>query len=139
MPRQTASRIPNRWMDEFLANYLATAYTSEQPTNPQLEKSREIVSVGFLKGPQAQAHDPRGLRAVVHGAGFQNYGRDQGEFTRRAEEVYKTKKLYFLKEVKVAFPPHEKRPVPVDVSLERLEKISPGFLEWARQLAGGAR
>ena len=61
------------------------------------------------------------------------------DLTRRAEEVYKTKKLDFLKEVKAAFPAHEKRPVPVDVSLERLEKISPGFLEWARQLAGGAR
>ena len=73
------------------------------------------------------------------GVGFQNYGWYQGEFTRRAEEVYKTKKLDFLKEVKAAFPQHEKRRETVDVSLERLKQISPGFLEWARQLAGGAR
>ena len=131
--------IPNRWMDEFLANYLATAYTSEQPTNPQLEKSREIVSVGFLKGPRPKHTTLEDFERLYMGVGFQNYGWYQGEFTRRAEEVYKTKKLDFLKEVKAAFPPHEKRPVPVDVSLERLEKISPGFLEWARQLAGGAR
>ena len=133
--------IPNRWMDEFLANYLATAYMSEQPTSPCSSRSLVKLHRWIPQGPRPKHTTLEDFERLYMGVGFQNYGWYQGEFTRRAEEVSKTKKLDFLKEVKAAFPPHEKRPVPVDVSLERLEKIdqSGKFLEWARQLAGGAR
>lgn len=131
--------IPNRWVNEFLANYMSIAYTAEQPANPQLEKFRDIVSAGFLDGPRPKHTTLDDFERLYASVGFQNYGWYQTQFTRRAKEVYKTKKLDFLKEVKVAFPPDERRPIPVDVTLERLEKISPGFLDWARQLARGAQ
>ena len=71
--------------------------------------------------------------------GLQNYAWYQTQFLRRAAQVYPTKKLSFLDEVRTAFPRDEKRPVPVDVSLERLEKVSPGFLDWAKEFGGVAR
>jgi hypothetical protein len=131
--------MPNRWVNELLANYLSIAYTSEQAANPQLEKLGEILSSGFIRGPRPTHTTLEDFERLYLGVGARNFGWYQMQITRRADEVYKTKKLAFLKEVKAAFPPYEKRPVPVDVSLERLEKIAPGFLDWARQLAGGAR
>jgi hypothetical protein len=128
--------IPNRWVNELLANYLSIAYASEQPANPRLEQFRSVMSAGLLKASKPKHTTLEDFERVYMGVGFQNYGWYQSQITRRAEEVYKTKKLDFMKEVKAAFPPYEKRPVPVDVSLERLETISPGFLDWARQLGG---
>jgi hypothetical protein len=130
---------PNRWVDELLANYLATAYTSEQPAAPQFENFLGMLSAGSIKGPRPKHTTLDDFERLYSGVGFDNYGWYQWQIIRRGEEVYKTKKLDFLKEVKAAFPPSEKRPIAVDVSLERLEKIAPGFVDWARELAGGSR
>jgi hypothetical protein len=131
--------MPNRWVNELLANYLAIAYASEHPAEPKLENFRRMASGGFGRGSRPKHTTLEDFESLYMGVGFENYGWYQGQITRRAEDVYKMKKLDFLNEVKALFPSNEKRPIPVDVSLERLEKIAPGFLDWARELAGGAR
>jgi hypothetical protein len=130
---------PNRWVNELLANYLSTVYTSEQPRAPQFEKFRGMLAAGSMNGPRPKHTTLEDFERLYMGVGFDNYGWYQIRITRRAEEVYKSKKLDFLKDVKAAFPPDEKRPIGVDDSLERLEKIAPGFQDWARELAGGTR
>jgi hypothetical protein len=132
-------RIPNHWVDEFLANYLARAYTSEHPGSPQFEKFREIVSAAVVNGPRPKYTSLEDFERLYIGVGFQNYAWYQRQLTQRAEEVYEVKGLDLVKEVKAAFAGAEKPPASVEVSLEVLEKISPGFIDWARQLSTGAR
>jgi hypothetical protein len=130
---------PNQWVNELLANYLSTAYTAEQPAAPQFEKFLGMLSAASIKGPRPRHTTLEDFERLYSGVGFDNYAWYQQQITRRAKDVYKTKKLDFLKEVKAAFPSNETRPLGVEVSLERLERIAPGFLDWARELAGGAR
>jgi hypothetical protein len=129
--------VPNRWVNEFLANYLATAYESENPPDPQLRKFREIMGQASDRLPRPAHTSLEDFERLYTGMDFQNYVWYQRQLTRRAEEVYEAEGLDFLTQVKAAFPPGEPRPVPVQVSLERMESIVPGFLEWARQLAHG--
>ena len=130
---------PNQWVNELLANYLSTAYTAEHPAAPQFEKFFGMLSAASIKGPRPKHTTLEDFERLYSGVGFDNYAWYQQQITRRAKDVYQTKKLDFLKEVKAAFPSNETRPLGVEVSLERLERIAPGFLDWARELAGGAR
>src|SRR5262249_17975741 len=99
--------IPNRWVNEFLANYLARAYTSEHPGTPRFEKFREVVSDAIVKGPRPKYTSLEEFERLYAGVGFQNYGWYQLQLMRRADEVYTTKGIDFLKEVKAAFPASE--------------------------------
>jgi hypothetical protein len=56
------------------------------------------------------------------------------QFEHRAEEVYKTQGLAFLKRVKEVLPPTN-QPIAVDGVLKRLEQVSPGFIEWGASLS----
>jgi hypothetical protein len=124
--------IPNRWVGELLANYLLVAYTSEH-RDPQFVRFQDIAFATLLESLAPEHPSLEDFERRYLGVG-RSIGWYQAQLVRRAAEVYPKKKLEFLKEVKAAFPPDEKRPVPVDVSLERLEKISPGFLDWAKRL-----
>jgi hypothetical protein len=130
--------VPNQWVNELLANFLATAYESENPVDPPVRTVREIMGRGFDRRPRPAHISLEDFERLYTGMDFQNYVWYQRQLTRRAEEVYEAMGLDFLAQVKAAFPPEEQRPVPVQVSLERMESITPGFLEWADQLAHGA-
>jgi hypothetical protein len=131
-------RAPNNWTNEFLANYLWIAYRSNHP-NRQLDQFEKAFNATFVAGPAPEHTSLEDFERLYFRVGLPNYAWYQTQFVRRAAQVYPTKKLGFLDEVRTAFPRDEKRPVPVDVSLERLEKISPGFLDWAKELGGAVR
>lgn len=66
--------------------------------------------------------------------GLQDFGWYRGQFEKRAAAVYKTQGFGFRKRLKAAFAPTPK-PLSVDETLTRLERISPGFVQWARDLS----
>ena len=53
---------------------------------------------------------------------------------QRVAQVYDAKGLSFLAEALNAFPVAEGESLPIDVVLQQLEKTSPGFIEWSKDL-----
>jgi hypothetical protein len=49
-------------------------------------------------------------------------------------EVSDRKGLSFLVEVRRAFPLEKTEQIPLEVVLQRLETIDPGFVEWSKSL-----
>ena len=71
---------------------------------------------------------------LYFGVGLENYGWYQAKFLLKGAQIYKAEKLKFLKETRKIFLQSEKEPVSLQAALERLEKISPGFVEWSKEL-----
>lgn len=124
---------PNKWFSEFLASYFAYAYLREQ--RPKLATLFHVMAAGLaLEGPRPKYASLEDFERLYSGMGPKNYGWYQGKFFQRVAQVYDAKGLSFIAEVGKAFPAGEGESLPVDTVLERLEKISPGFIEWAKDL-----
>jgi hypothetical protein len=87
-----------------------------------------------LEGPRPKYTSLEDFERLYSGVGPKNYGWYQGKFFQRVAQVYDAKGLSFIAEVLKAFPAAEGESLPVDVVLQRLEKISPGFIEWSKDL-----
>ncbi len=128
-----------KWLNEFLANYLSVAYATEVP------RPRDPGRIFFaaLTNYHLATYRPQGGTLEAIGGNGLRYSWFQFQFVKRAEEVYKTQGLAFLQRVRDTLPPTNES-ISVQESLARLEKISPGFVKWAADLAaqgssGGVR
>ena len=129
---------PTRWFNEFLADYFLVAYVRQK--QPQLAFPMHVFfSVGlgyphpYTSLSDFETHYPISDKLPA------NYSWYQSMFEKRAEEVYAQQGVGFLKEVKTAFPPGGKAAAMSNEEvLKRLDKICPGFTEWAHSfdLAG---
>jgi hypothetical protein len=123
---------PNKWFSEFLASYFAYAYLREK--RPKLATLFHIMAADLaLQGPRPK-HTSLADFERLYSVGPKNYGWYQGKFFQRVAQVYDAKGLSFIAEVLEAFPAAEGESLPVDIVLQRLEKISPGFIEWSKDL-----
>ena len=123
----------NKWLSEFLGSYIAYAYMRE--------KHPKLATLFYAMAADLAAESPRpkytsleDFERLYVKVGPNNYSWYQGKFLQRVAQVYESKKLSFIAEVGKAFPSSEGEGLPVDVVLERLEKISPGFIEWSKDL-----
>jgi hypothetical protein len=124
---------PNQWFSEFLASYFAYAYLREK--RPKLATLFHIMAADLaLQGPRPKHTSLADFERLYSGIGPKNYGWYQGKFFQRVAQVYDAKGLSFIAEVLEAFPAAEGESLPVDIVLQRLEKISPGFIEWSKDL-----
>jgi hypothetical protein len=124
---------PNKWFSEFLASYFAYAYLRDK--RPKLAKLFYAMAADLaLEGPRPKYTSLEDFERLYSGVGPKNYGWYQGKFFQRVAQVYDAKGLSFIAEVLKAFPAAEGESLPVDVVLQRLEKISPGFIEWSKDL-----
>ena len=122
----------NKWLSEFLATYFAYAYLSEK--HPNLARLWEAISDAYIDGIQPGRTSLADFERLYFGVGLDNYGWYQARFLLKGAQLHKENKLRFLSEVRKAFPQSEKEPIPLEVALERLEKISPGFIDWSKDL-----
>lgn len=123
----------NKWFSEFLGSYFAYAYMRE--------KHPKLATLFFAMAADLAAESPRPTHTSLEDferlyvkVGPNNYSWYQGKFLQRVAQVYDNKGLSFIAEVEKAFPSAEGEAPPVDIVLQRLEKISPGFLEWSKDL-----
>jgi hypothetical protein len=124
---------PNKWFSEFLASYFAYAYLREK--HPKLATLFHVMAADLaLEGPRPKYTSLEDFELLYSGVGPKNYGWYQGKFFQGVAQVYDAKGLSFIAEVLKAFPAAEGESLPVDVVLQRLEKISPGFIEWSKDL-----
>ncbi len=122
----------NKWFSEFLATYFAYAYLKQR--QPKLARLWEAMSRAFLDGIEPKHTTLADFEKLYFGVGLDNYGWYQAEFLLKGTKVYKSEKLKFLKELKTSFPQTEKETVSLETAISRIEKISPGFSEWSKDL-----
>lgn len=122
----------NKWLSEFLATYFAYSYLSQK--HPKLARLWEAMSDAYIDGIQPKYNSLSDFERLYFGVGLDNYGWYQAKFLLKGAQIYKENKLKFLSEVRKAFPQSEKEPIPLEVALERLEKLSPGFITWSKDL-----
>jgi hypothetical protein len=124
---------PNKWFSEFLASYFAYAYLREK--RPKLATLFYVMAADLaLEVPRPKYTSLEDFERLYSGVGPKNYGWYQGRFFQRVAQVYDAKGLSFITEVLNAFPAAEGESLPFEVVLQRLEKISPGFMEWSKDL-----
>jgi len=124
----------NNVVREFMAAFLEVAYHAQVSFDT---RDRLFYETWLTPGNWASGQQPKNTslddfeRLLV---GVDNYGWYQAQFEKRAEILYKAQGLAFLEGVKAAFP-HGTPRLTVPETLARLEKISPGFIEWAERLS----
>ncbi len=123
----------NKWFNEFMANYFAYAYMREMrpkwATIPEVNADRETLNT-----PKQKYTTLEDFERLYFGVGPENYGWYQSMFYQRVAQVYDAKGLSFIEEVGKAFPLEEKETLSVNVVLQRLERIVPGFIKWSKTL-----
>lgn len=122
----------NKWLDEFLATYFAYAYLRQR--HPKLARLWEGVSHAYLDGIEPKHTGLEDFERLYFRVGLDNYGWYQAKFLLKGAQIHKAKGLRFLEEVRKAFPKSERESVSLEVALSRLEKISPGFAAWSKEL-----
>lgn len=122
----------NKWFSEFLATYFAYSYLSQK--DPKSARLWEAMSDAYADVIQPKYTSLADFERLYFGVGLDNYGWYQAKFLLKGAQLYKEDKLKFLAEVRKAFPASEKEPIPLEVALERLEKIDPGFIAWSKDL-----
>ena len=122
----------NKWFSEFLATYFAYAYMKDH--KPKQARLWEAMSYAYIDGIEPKYTALADFERLYFGVGLDNYGWYQAKFLLKGAEIQKKGKLQFLKKIKKSFPLTEKEPVSLETTLERLEKISPGFKAWSKEL-----
>jgi hypothetical protein len=114
---------PSKWFSEFLASYFAYAYLRERHamTADLLSTTPRPKYTTLTDFERLEDMDP----------GIYNWY--QSKFVQRVGEVYEKKGLSFFSDVRRAFPP-EPRQLTLEIVLQRLEQISPGFIDWSNRL-----
>ncbi len=120
------------WFREFLAHYFAYAFLSKKyPKTARLYLALHEALIAGIRPKHTSLED---LNNLSTGVGAENYGWYQAQLLRMVARVYESKGLSFVGEVKKAFPMSEKDPAGMEVGLQRLEKIYPGFVGWSKNL-----
>lgn len=122
----------NRWLDEFLATYFAYAYLRQR--QPKLARLWEAISNAYVDAIQPKHTTLEDFERLYFGVGLDNYGWYQAKLLLKVAQIHKARRLKFLEEVRKVFPQSEREPLPLEAALERLEKISPGFVAWSKEL-----
>ena len=122
------------WLGEFIAGYFDYAYLAE--------RRQDAKRVFGLLGRPSRVRPKNTTLADFERlyTGVDDYGWYQGMFETRIQELYPRMGLQFLKELRRRFPAtagkHKEIPVPNPVApeplLEELEKVAPGFKDWAK-------
>ena len=121
---------PNRWFFEFFASYFAYAYLREK--QPKLAKVFEIMTAGAAAiGPKPKYTTLEDFEQLYADVGPGNYNWYQGTFMILVVKTYAAAGIGFIPKATAAFK-DDNGSKPIDVVLDRLEKIAPTFVEWSK-------
>lgn len=129
---------PVRWLDEFLAQYLAYAFMKEVST--ARVKIWDSFTTGTLNGPAPRYTSLDAFEKEYYGFlgtpnGSANYGWYQSAFAKQAADIYDDRGLRFLESIKQNLPWDNFENWTTHTILKELEKIIPGFISWHDDLA----
>jgi hypothetical protein len=118
---------PNRWVYELQASYLAYAYLRERkPEMASLWQQTSSLLASHIEPAHTTLADFEEMYVRV---GIENYSWYQGVFQQRVHEVYNSRGLEFIREMK-----NVQWSQPEEIYfLNVLEDLEPGFFRWAEQ------
>lgn len=124
------------WLNEMLASYVLCAYLHQE--RPDLLWLVTVLNeASRIDHPQRHTSlDDFELQymAILTGDG-DSYAWYQAQFIARLEQVYAHQGIGFLQQVRATFPDGARFALGNAQTLERLERIEPGFRAWAASLA----
>ncbi len=135
--RQLGIDPQTKWFNEFLASYVGYAYL--KATDPGQALSNEIFwTVGLTKSPHpfTKLDDFERKYDELQQKYPGNYGWYQLALDQRVIEIYKQSGTDYLREVRRDFPAGAPTLDSAQL-LNRLERMSPGWKEWAAHLEAG--
>jgi len=128
---------PVRWLDEFLATYLAYAFL--RAVAPERAAIWDDFAVAATSGPRPRLTSLAGFDAEYYGylgspEGTPNYSWYQAVFAERAAVVYDDLGIDFVAQVRDELAAMEPASWTNESVLEALEKLAPGSRAWAEEL-----
>lgn len=121
---------PNKWINEFAASYLAYAFLREK-RKKMATLTETMTDHALAAAPKQKYTSLEDFERLYSGVGPDNYGWYQSKFAKRAFEVYNAKGLLFIDEIRRnPFP--KGQTLTLEEVMRRLDKTTPGFLEWSR-------
>lgn len=127
---------PVRWLDEFLAQYLAHAFLSE--IAPERIPIWNTFTDATLSQPEPKYTTLVDFDKEYYGylgspEGTANYGWYQSLFAKKASEIFEDQGLDFIKEIKANLPWDQFDNWTTQTVLEALNKVESGFTDWLKQ------
>lgn len=139
-----ASRIHtgNKWFSEFLASYYAFNFLAER--HPKLAAAWDSANRVATAGPPPNYRALADFERLYNRVGVENYAWYQAQFLQRVSAVNSQRGVEFIRSVNSSFPKLAEgedwlesllqRPATIEATLERLEKLAPGFVAWANTM-----
>ena len=135
---------PVRWLDEFLATYLAYAFL--ESVSPARTAIWDDFVAAATSGPRPTHTSLASFEAEYHGylgspEGTVNYSWYQAVFARQAAVIYESHGLEFIAHLRDQVLTTTPSAWTTELMLEALDAVAPGTSAWAAQLgapAGGA-
>lgn len=123
---------PSRWLDEWLATYLAYAFMRER--SPASARLWEAVLQVYVDAVQPAHTSLADFDRLYFGVGAQNYVWYQAQFQRRVASAYEAHGVGLIPIVRDALAVSAAEPLTPAAMLDRLERRLPGFRAWAAEL-----
>lgn len=120
---------PALWFNEFVANYFLYAFLrTHYPEDAHIwDLSTQVI----LNDYDPEYKTLEDFEKYYVRVGADNYGWYQANFESKANDLYEERGFSFIRELKENFPEGEGE-LSKEVILARLEKMEPGFKEWAK-------
>ncbi len=119
-------RVPNRWIDEFTATYLAYVYLDQ---NAPRERDIWTDVANILAKKLNHPHNLlKAFEALYVNVGMENYAWYQAVFLQGVKTVYEEHGMEFLKTLK----DHQWPPTSPSEYVNQLDQLAPGILSWAQ-------
>lgn len=125
-------RTPSNWVNELLATYFAYAFLSARYADRATVW--DAILDGYVDAVSPEHTTLAAFDSLYFGVGARNYIWYQARFQEMVERTHAAAGLDFLRRVRAAFPPDQATTPSPQVVLGRLERIQPGFAEWAASL-----
>lgn len=129
---------PVRWLDEFLASYLAMAFLQAAAPERAVIWRDYVTQASQTPAPKYSSledfeEEYYGYLGSPEGSG--NYGWYQAVFAQRVAEIYADQGADFIVAIKAALGDLPSEDWTTESMLALLEEIAPGTLAWSRRLA----
>lgn len=128
--RFTDPEIPFRWFDELMANYFCYAFL--RSVHPEMADLMHDVAFRTYDTAEFNYTTLQQFEDHYFEIPPPNYHCYQVTFIKRVMDIYNTRGLNFIREVKEEIFWDKERTT--EELLLELEEIAPGFLDWAAQL-----
>ncbi|MDX1439485.1 MAG: hypothetical protein R3284_06235 [Rubricoccaceae bacterium] len=128
------TRFSQRWLNEFVATYLAYAFLSER--RPQMAELWDAMNDALVEASPHQHTTLADFDRLYSGVGLPNYGWYQGKFQQLGNDVFATMGMSFMHQFKSSWVNTPEAPEGDALRLQQVAAIYPDVIVWAEGADG---